>query len=67
MKKYTVDPKTAAYSESIEITETTDTNHADNINAAPKQWMTVAEMHQNKNIMEKNSETVDDISDYYGV
>ena len=33
MKKYTVDPKTAAYSESIEITETTDTNHADNINA----------------------------------
>ena len=39
MKKYTVDPKTAAYSESIEITETTDTNHADNINAAPKQLM----------------------------
>ena len=31
------------------------------------EWMTVAEMHQNKNIMEKNSETVDDISDYYGV
>ena len=30
-------------------------------------WMTVAEMHQNKNIMEKNGETVADISDYYGV
>lgn len=30
-------------------------------------WMTVAEMHQSKNIMEKNGETVADISDYYGV
>lgn len=31
------------------------------------EWMTVAEMHQSKNIMDKNGETVDDISDYYGV
>ena len=46
MKKYTVDPKTAAYSDSIEITETTDTNHADNINQAPKQLMAnTAENH----------------------
>ena len=47
MKKYTVDPKTAAYSESIAITETTDTNHADNINQAPKQLMAnTAENHR---------------------
>lgn len=47
MKKYTVDPKTASYSESIEITETTDTNHADNINLAPKQLMAnTAENHR---------------------
>ena len=47
MKKYTVDPKTATYSESIEITETTDTNHADNINQAPKQLMAnTAENHR---------------------
>ena len=39
MKKYSVDPKSAAYSDSIEITETTDTNHADNINQAPKQLL----------------------------
>ena len=43
MKKYTVDPKTAAYSDSIEITETTDKN----INQAPKQLMAnTAENHR---------------------
>lgn len=47
MKKYTVDPKTAAYSASIEIAETTDTCHADNINQAPKQLMAnTAENHR---------------------
>ena len=39
MIKYSVDPKTAAYSDSIEFTVTTVTNHADNINQAPKQLM----------------------------
>ena len=54
MKKYTVDPKTAAYSESIEITETTDTNHADNINQAPKQLMAnTAENHRRIIAIEK--------------
>ena len=47
MKKYTVDLKTAAYSDSIEITEPPDTNHADNINQAPKQRMAnTAENHR---------------------
>lgn len=30
-------PQNAVFSRSIPITETTDTNHANNINAAPKQ------------------------------
>lgn len=30
-------PTTKEFSESIPVTETTDTNHAENINAAPKQ------------------------------
>lgn len=37
MKDYKVDQKTAVYSDSIPITETTDTNHASNINAGPMQ------------------------------
>lgn len=39
MKKYTVDSGSAAYSPSIDITETTDTNHASNINQAPMQLL----------------------------
>ena len=37
MKSYKVNEADAVFSESINITETTDTNHADNINAAPKE------------------------------
>ncbi len=37
MKAYTVDSKSAAYRSSIQETETTDTNHASNINAGPRQ------------------------------
>ena len=37
MKKYSIDIAEAEFREQITITETTDTNHADNINAAPKQ------------------------------
>lgn len=37
MKDYTVERPT--FHTSIEVTETTDTNHADNINAAPKQLL----------------------------
>ena len=36
MKSYKVNEADAIFSESVNITETTDTNHADNINAAPK-------------------------------
>ena len=36
MKSYKVNEAEAVFSESVDITETTDTNHADNINAAPK-------------------------------
>ena len=36
MKSYKVNEADAVFSESVNITETTDTNHADNINAAPK-------------------------------
>lgn len=39
MKKYTVSSGSAAYSDSIQITETTDTNHASNINQAPMQLL----------------------------
>lgn len=35
MKNYT--PKTRNFSQSVPNVEVTDTNHADNINAAPKQ------------------------------
>nr|DAV52416.1 MAG TPA: hypothetical protein [Caudoviricetes sp.] len=37
MKAYTVDSKSAAFRSSIQETETTDTNHASNINAGPRQ------------------------------
>ena len=36
MKSYKVNEADAVFSESVNITETTDTNHADNINEAPK-------------------------------
>lgn len=39
MKKYTVGSDSAVYSDSIQITETTDTNHASNINQAPIQLL----------------------------
>ena len=39
MKKYTVGSDSAVYSDSIQITETTDTNHASNINQAPMQLL----------------------------
>lgn len=37
MKDYTVERP--SFSKSIKVTETTDTNHANNINAAPKQLL----------------------------
>ena len=36
MKSYTVNEADAVFSESVNITETTDTNHADSYNAAPE-------------------------------
>lgn len=37
MKDYKVESASAVYRDTIQVTETTDTNHADNINYAPKQ------------------------------
>lgn len=37
MKQYT--PSKAVYSDSIPVVETSDTNHADNVNAAPKKLL----------------------------
>lgn len=37
MKAYTVDSASAVYRSSVQETETTDTNHASNINAGPRQ------------------------------
>lgn len=37
MKKYSIEIAAAKFQEQITIPETTDTNHADNINLAPKQ------------------------------
>ncbi|MBQ9720314.1 MAG: hypothetical protein IJV64_06420 [Oscillospiraceae bacterium] len=37
MKDFSIESAAAEYRETIKITETTDTNHADNINYAPKQ------------------------------
>lgn len=47
MKDYTVD--SPVFSDSIKIVETTDTNHADNINAAVKQ------LHQNTLVLKKQA------------
>nr|UWD74716.1 MAG: hypothetical protein [Bacteriophage sp.] len=35
MKDYTVKSETAVFSDTMKITETTDSNHASNINAGP--------------------------------
>lgn len=35
MKDYTVKSETAVFSDTMKITETTDSNHANNINAGP--------------------------------
>jgi hypothetical protein len=39
MKDYKVDSNSAVYSDTIKVTETTDTNHASNINEGPKQLL----------------------------
>ena len=36
MNDFTIDRASAVFTDTIKVTETTDTNHADNINAAPK-------------------------------
>ena len=43
MKSYK--PGSATYKDNIPIVETTDTNHADNVNQAPKQLIAVSYTH----------------------
>lgn len=64
MKSYTVE--TPKFSESITIPETTDTNHADNINSASKQLLQndlvlQQEMDELKKTQEEQQETLADV------
>lgn len=67
MKEYTLeDNREPGFHNAIKVTETTDTNHADNINAGPKQIFENT-VYNKKSIEELKNRSVSDVEGMNGI